>query len=160
MSQSYTIQDFEPKYLDEVVRINWTCLPENYDNSFFMDIYYHFPRSFVIAKVGEKVVGYIMCRAETGFSERKRFYLTRKGHVVSAAVLPEHRNRGIASNLLERAMDALKEYRATEAFLEVRVSNRAAIHLYEKFGFTTTREIAGYYRDGEAAFVMVKPLST
>jgi len=160
MDQSLTVQDFEPKYLDEVVRINWTCLPENYDNSFFMDIYYHFPRSFVIAKVGEKVVGYIMCRVETGFSERKRFSLTRKGHVVSVAVLPEYRNKGIASTILKRATEALKEYRATEVFLEVRVSNKNAISLYERFDFTTAREIAGYYRDGEASLVMVKLLST
>ncbi len=159
MGQSHTVQDFEPKYLDEVVRINWTCLPENYDNSFFMDIYYHFPRSFVIAKVGEKVVGYIMCRVETGFSEKKRFSLTRKGHIVSVAVLPEYRNRGVASSLLERAMGALKEYRATEVFLEVRVSNKVAIGLYERFNFTTAREIAGYYRDGEAASVMVRLLA-
>jgi ribosomal-protein-alanine N-acetyltransferase len=156
MSQTHTVQSFEPKYLDEVVRINWTCLPENYENSFFMDIYYHFPRSFVIAKVDEKIVGYIMCRVETGFSEIKRFSLTHKGHVVSVAVLPEYRNRGIASILLERAMEALKEYRTTEIFLEVRVSNKAAISLYDRFGFTKAREIAGYYRDGEAAFVMVK----
>jgi len=156
MSETHTVQGFEPKYLDEVVHINWICLPENYDNSFFMDIYYHFPRSFVTAKVGEKVVGYIMCRVETGFSERKRFSLTRKGHVVSVAVLPEYRNRGIASSLLERAMEALKEYRATETFLEVRVSNKAAIGLYERFGFTKAREIAGYYRDGETACVLVR----
>src|SRR4030042_5513003 len=109
MSQTHTVQGFEPKYLDEVVRINWTCLPENYDNSFFMDIYYHFPHSFVTAKVGEKVVGYIMCRVETGFSERKRFSLTRKGHVVSVAVLPEHRNAGVASSLLEKSLEGLKE---------------------------------------------------
>ncbi len=155
-SQTHTVQSFDPKYLDEVVRINWTCLPENYDNSFFMDIYYHFPRSFVIAKMGERVVGYIMCRVETGFSERKRFSLTRKGHVVSVAVLPEYRNRGIASSLLESAMEALRGYRTTEVFLEVRVSNKAAIGLYERFGFTKAREITGYYRDGETAFVMVK----
>ncbi len=160
MSGDYTIQEFEPKYLDEVVRINWTCLPENYDNSFFMDIYYHFPRTFIVAKVGDKVVGYIMCRAETGFSERKRFSLTRKGHIVSVAVLPEYRNRGIASRLVEKAIDALKEYRATEVFLEVRVSNKVAIRLYERFGFAIAREITGYYRDGETALVMVRPLST
>ncbi|MEM2093974.1 MAG: ribosomal protein S18-alanine N-acetyltransferase, partial [Candidatus Bathyarchaeia archaeon] len=145
--------------LDEVVRINWTCLPENYDNSFFMDIYYRFPRTFIVAKVGEKVVGYIMCRTETGFSERKRFSITRKGHIVSIAVLPEYRNRGIGSSLVEKAIERLKEYHATEIFLEVRVSNKAAINLYKKFGFSTSREILGYYRDGETALVMVRPLA-
>jgi len=159
MSGDFVVQSFGPKDIDQVVRINWTCLPENYDNTFFLDLYYHFPKSFIVAKVGDMVIGYIMCRVETGFSEKKRFSLTRKGHIVSVAVLPEHRRQGIASALLEKTLEALKEYRASEVFLEVRVSNKAAIGLYEKFGFSTSREITGYYRDGETARVMVKTIA-
>jgi len=142
--------------LDDVVRINWTCLPENYDNSFFLSIFYHFPKTFIVAKVSGKVVGYIMCRVETGFSDLKRFSMTRKGHVVSIAVLPEQRNRGIASALLEKALEGLRQYQATECFLEVRESNRIAIDLYKRYGFSVTRSMRGYYRDGETAYVMVK----
>ena len=142
--------------MDEVVRINWTCLPENYDNSFFLSIFYHFPKTFIVAKVSGKVVGYIMCRVETGFSDLKRFSMTRKGHVVSIAVLPEQRNRGIASALLEKALEGLRQYQATECFLEVRESNRIAIDLYKRYGFSVTRSMRGYYRDGETAYVMVK----
>jgi len=142
--------------LNEVVRINWTCLPENYDNSFFLSIFYHFPKTFIVAKVSGKVVGYIMCRVETGFSDLKRFSMTRKGHVVSIAVLPEQRNRGIASALLEKALEGLRQYQATECFLEVRESNRIAIDLYKRYGFSVTRSMRGYYRDGETAYVMVK----
>lgn len=142
--------------MDEVVRINWTCLPENYDNSFFLSIFYHFPKTFIVAKVSGKVVGYMMCRVETGFSDLKRFSMTRKGHVVSIAVLPEQRNRGIASALLEKALEGLRQYQATECFLEVRESNRIAIDLYKRYGFSVTRSMRGYYRDGEAAYVMVK----
>jgi len=160
MSKGYSIQPFEEKDLDEVVRINWTCLPENYDNSFFLNIYYHFPKTFFVAKNAERVVGYIMCRVETGFSELKRFSLTRKGHIVSVAVLPEHRNRGVASELLTKALEGLKEYQASECFLEVRESNKAAIGLYKKFGFNATRNVRAYYRDGETAYVMSKPIIT
>ena len=142
--------------MDDVVRINWTCLPENYDNSFFLSIFYHFPKTFIVAKVSGKVVGYIMCRVETGFSDLKRFSMTRKGHVVSIAVLPEQRNRGIASALLEKALEGLRQYQATECFLEVRESNRIAIDLYKRYGFSVTRSMRGYYRDGETAYVMVK----
>jgi ribosomal-protein-alanine N-acetyltransferase len=158
VSREYSIQPFETKDLDEVVRINWTCLPENYDNSFFLSIFHNYPKTFYVAKNAGRVVGYIMCRVETGFSELKRFSLTHKGHIVSVAVLPEHRNKGVASSLLTKALEGLKEYKALECFLEVRESNKTAIDLYKKFGFNTTRSIRGYYRDGETAYVMVKPI--
>ena len=158
MSKEYSIQPFEEKDLDEVVRINWTCLPENYDNSFFLSIFHNFPKTFYVAKNSVRVAAYIMCRVETGFSELKRFSLTRKGHIVSVAVLPEHRNKGVASSLLEKALEGLKEYQASECFLEVRESNKAAIELYKKFGFNVTRSIRSYYRDGETAYTMAKPI--
>jgi ribosomal-protein-alanine N-acetyltransferase len=158
VSSEYSIQAFDPKDLDDVVRINWTCLPENYDNAFFLSIFYHFPKTFIVSKVSGKVVGYMMCRVETGFSDLRRFSMTRKGHVVSIAVLPEQRNRGIASALLEKALEGLRQYQATECFLEVRESNMIAIDLYKRYGFSVTRTMRGYYRDGESAYVMVKSL--
>jgi [ribosomal protein S18]-alanine N-acetyltransferase len=158
VSSEYSIQAFDPKDLDDVVRINWTCLPENYDNAFFLSIFYHFPKTFIVSKVSGKVVGYMMCRVETGFSDLRRFSMTRKGHVVSIAVLPEQRNRGIASALLEKALEGLRQYQATECFLEVRESNMIAIDLYKRYGFSVTRTMRGYYRDGESANVMVKSL--
>jgi ribosomal-protein-alanine N-acetyltransferase len=158
VSSEYSIQAFDPKDLDDVVRINWTCLPENYDNAFFLSIFYHFPKTFIVSKVSGKVVGYMMCRVETGFSDLRRFSMTRKGHVVSIAVLPEQRNRGIASALLEKTLEGLRQYQATECFLEVRESNMIAIDLYKRYGFSVTRTMRGYYRDGESAYVMVKSL--
>jgi ribosomal-protein-alanine N-acetyltransferase len=90
----------------------------------------------------------------------KRFSLIRKGHVVSIAVVPEHRNKGIGSSLLEKALEGFKEYQVSETFLEVRESNKVAIDLYQKFGFNTSRRIKGYYRDGETAFVMTRIMTT
>jgi ribosomal-protein-alanine N-acetyltransferase len=73
-------------------------------------------------------------------------------------LLPEQRNRGIASALLEKALEGLRQYQATECFLEVRESNMIAIDLYKRYGFSVTRTMRGYYRDGESAYVMVKSL--
>jgi ribosomal-protein-alanine N-acetyltransferase len=161
MSKDYSIQLFEEKDLDDVVKINWTCLPENYDNSFFLTLFYHYPKTFVVAnQVGKGVIGYIMGRIETGFSELKRFSLTRKGHVVSIAVLPESRNKGVASSLLNKALEGFREYKVSEIFLEVRESNKIAIDLYQKFGFNVSRQVKGYYRDGETAYIMTKVSTT
>jgi ribosomal-protein-alanine N-acetyltransferase len=78
---------------------------------------------------------------------------------VSIAVLKEYRRRGIGSKLLEETIRASREFYDAEAiYLEVRVSNKPAISLYEKFGFKKARIIRGYYMDGEDAYVMVKRL--
>ena len=159
MSKDYSIQLFEEKNLDEVVKINWTCLPENYDNSFFLDVHKNFPKTFVVATAENKVVGYIMCRIEIGFSELKRLKIGKKGHVISLAVLSQYRGQGIASALLSKALKNMSEYISDECYLEVRVSNKIAITLYESLNFKIVRTIHGYYRDGEDANIMSKVLT-
>ena len=98
-----------------------------------------------------------MCRVEIGFSGL-RFKIAKKGHVISLAVLPEHRRRGIARSLLSKVMKNITEYSVHEFYLEVRVSNKPAIDLYQSLGFKTARTIRGYYRDGEDALVMSRSI--
>jgi ribosomal-protein-alanine N-acetyltransferase len=149
---------FETRDMDQVMEINLKCLPENYSSYFYLDLYNHFPKTFIVAEDDEKIVGYIMCRVEYGFSEMRSILPTKKGHIVSVAVLPEHRRRGVGRSLVIHAMRALTEYGATECFLEVRVGNDTAISLYKNLGFATIRKVEGYYQDGEAAYVMSRRL--
>jgi ribosomal-protein-alanine N-acetyltransferase len=108
--------------------------------------------------VGGKIVGYNMCRMEMGIGHIKRG-IVKQGHVVSIAVLPEYRRRGIATALMLRAMDSMKnKYGAAEVYLEVRVSNEPAIRLYEKLGFKKVKVLRGYYLDGEDAYLMAREL--
>jgi ribosomal-protein-alanine N-acetyltransferase len=80
----------------------------------------------------------------------------KKGHVVSVAVLPEQRRKGVGSALVEAAMKGMINYGAQEFFLEVRKTNEAAILVYEHLGFQIRRVLKGYYRDGEDAYLMVR----
>jgi ribosomal protein S18 acetylase RimI-like enzyme len=50
-------------------------------------------------------------------------------------VLPRHRRRGIGRRLLEATLREAERRRITRVQLEVFASNRAAISLYEAFGF-------------------------
>lgn len=160
MDKNFKVRLFKEDDLDEVTHINWTCLPENYVKSFFRDIHYRFPKAFFVASVDNKVVGYIMCRVEKGFSVIKRLSIAKKGHIISIAVLPEYRSRGIGQVLVFKILESMSsEYNVSECYLEVRPSNRAAINLYKKFTFKMVREISGYYRDGESAYVMTLDLS-
>jgi len=154
----YTIREFRPEDLETVVNINKVCLPENYSPAFFLEHHYENPRIFLVAEADGKVVGYYMCRIEFGMSNLRTAF-ARKGHVISIAVLQDHRGMGIGRRLMEVGMQRVKEGGATEMYLEVRVSNNPAIELYRKLGFKASRIAEGYYRDGENAYMMVVDLS-
>ncbi|MEM2876290.1 MAG: ribosomal protein S18-alanine N-acetyltransferase [Candidatus Bathyarchaeia archaeon] len=158
IQKEFRVRAFEKDDLERVMYINNTCLPENYSTYFFIDIYERFPKTFLVAEYKEEVVGYIMCRVEADFSSLKRLELTKKGHIVSIAVLPEYRNMGIGKALIMEAMNKMLEYGAKECYLEVRVSNTPAISLYSKLGFNIVKTVKGYYADGEDAYVMSRNL--
>jgi len=154
-----TLRKFTPDDLQAVMQINRVCLPENYTDFFFVDLHQRFPETFIVAEQNSKIVGYIMCRIEVGLSNYGFSGLVRKGHVVSIAVIPQYRRRGVAQSIINRVLQGMEYYKAKQGFLEVRVTNEAAISLYKKLGFEITRTINGYYSDGEDAYVMTKKLA-
>ena len=156
---NYKIRPFKPSDLEVVIRINRESLPENYTALFFMNLHKRFPETFIIAEVNKKIVGYILCRIETGIPVFKLLGVTRKGHVISVAVLHNHQQKGIGQALMREATQAMVNYKAKECYLEVRESNLAAVGLYKKLGFKIARTHRNYYADGENAFVMSRQLS-
>ena len=146
-----------------MMSINRRCLPENYSESFFMGLHRNFPETFIVAERDGEIVGYIMCRIESGLSGFgfAPFSLSKKGHIISIAVLPEHRGKGLGRALIEKALETMmKFYNAKSCYLEVRVSNEPAISLYKKVGFEVQRTIRGYYADGENAYIMSRKIQS
>lgn len=150
----YVVRRCELRDLPEVGAINLASLPENYSDFFFAEILKESPETFFIAERYGRGVGYIMCRIEYGFSNVRKIGLAKKGHVVSVAILQEHRAKGLGTALIEEAIQGMKDKGCSEVYLEVRKTNRDAIPLYEKLGFKVTSVLEGYYRDGEAAYQM------
>jgi ribosomal-protein-alanine N-acetyltransferase len=74
--------------------------------------------------------------------------------IQNLATLPAMRRRGIAVSLLEHAIARSQRKGLTSIWLEVRVSNRSAIALYERFGFIANGKRSAYYPDGEDALLM------
>jgi ribosomal-protein-alanine N-acetyltransferase len=144
--------------LQSVTYINRACLPENYSDYFFVELHQRSPETSIVAEENGEVVGYIMCRIELGLSNFGFGGVIKKGHVVSVAVLPQHRRKGIGEALMTEAMKGMRLYNAKQCFLEVRVTNTEAIGLYKKIGFQVSRTIHGYYADGEDAYVMSREL--
>jgi ribosomal-protein-alanine N-acetyltransferase len=160
MQGTYGLRKFAMDDLASVTKINQICLPENYTDIFFVDLYRRYPETFIVVEEKGQVVGYIMCRIEVGLSNLGFSGILKKGHVVSVAVLPEHRRKGMGKALVLQAMDGMKQYSAKQCYLEVRVTNQEAIALYKQLGLEIIRTIHGYYADGEDAFVMTANLQS
>ena len=160
LPKNFKIQQFKEEDLDVVMDINLKTLPENYPDYFFKQIYYKFPKSFLVArdKRDKKIIGYCMFREEKGISNFGLKWV-KKGHLVSIAVLEEYRRFKLGSFLLKKGLESMKnDYGAKEAILEVRLSNFAAIEMYKKFNFKVAKTYSGYYKDGEDAYLMAIPL--
>jgi len=77
-------------------------------------------------------------------------------NILRMAVAPEARRLGLADRLLDMVMSLSGQKGATEAYLEVRPSNKPAISLYLKKGFQVIGIRPGYYPEtGEDALIMM-----
>ncbi len=154
----YIVRRSELEDLHAVVEINMSTLPEHYSDYFFESILKELPEAFIITELNGKIVGYIMCKLEFGFSNFRKLGFVKKGHVVSVAVIPEHRNKGLGTALMQEGISGMTSKKCDEVYLEVRVSNESAVKLYEQLGFIIKTKIRGYYRDGEDAYLMALEL--
>lgn len=100
----YIIRQCTSEDIPAVISINMRTLPEHYSDYFYYEVLSEFPETFLVAEIGNEIVGYIMCRIEYGFSNLRRFGLAKKGHIISVAVLEEHRGKGIGTKLIELAL--------------------------------------------------------
>jgi ribosomal-protein-alanine N-acetyltransferase len=78
--------------------------------------------------------------------------------IMKMAVHPEHRRKGIATVLLKRALEILKEKEILDVCLNVEIIRKPAIALYENFGFKIMETIHMDYEDDLAddAFYIMK----
>ena len=150
----YIIRHCDERDLASVMEINMIALPEHYSEYFFESILRELPEAFIIAEINGRIVGYIMCKIEFGFSNFRKLGFVKKGHVVSVAVLPEHRGKGLGKALMLEGINGVMNRKSDEIYLEVRSSNESAIKMYQKLGFQIKSKLRAYYRDGEDAYLM------
>lgn len=74
--------------------------------------------------------------------------------ISNVAISKEFQGRGYSNILMEKIMEESIAIKAQSIFLEVDVSNQAAIGLYEKFSFQKIAIRKHYYGIGKDAFVM------
>ena len=99
---------------------------------------------YLVAEADDRVVG--CC----GFTD-----LCGEGSIDNVVVAEEYRGRGIAQRMLRELLVLGEKQGICDFTLEVRVSNSAAIHVYEKLGFASEGVRPGYYgRPAEDALIM------
>jgi len=76
-----------------------------------------------------------------------------EGHVLSIAVNPKERRRGVGRGLMGRVAEELKARGASRIVLESKKGN-PAIDFYLTLGFRQVGTIPGYYDDGSEAISM------
>jgi ribosomal-protein-alanine N-acetyltransferase len=69
-----------------------------------------------------------------------------EAHILNVCVREEFRCRGVGRRLMEHLLERGRVSGMSEAFLEVRPSNTAAIRLYQSMGFRQVGLRRGYYQ--------------
>jgi ribosomal-protein-alanine N-acetyltransferase len=82
--------------------------------------------------------------------------LPDRAELVSVAVDPKQRGKGIASVLMDSTLRRLRRRKISRFRLMVKVNNQAAIAFYRKYGFTRKRRVKNYYEDGADGWLMGK----
>lgn len=104
---------------------------------------------FFVCTVGDTVAGYIGSHI-----------VLDECYIANVAVLPKMRRRRIGERLVEKAISTAQNEGCSFITLEVRVSNSAAISLYEKLGFERMGERKNFYSSPtENALIMTRYLS-
>ncbi|MGN0702105.1 MAG: ribosomal protein S18-alanine N-acetyltransferase [Lentihominibacter sp.] len=139
------IRQAGPADAKDIYEIEKLCFPDPWSMDSIKFELEENPRAFyVVAEHTGQVVGY------AGL-----WWIEDEGHITNVAVMPGFRNRKIAEGIIRTLIEHTAAAGMRHYTLEVRRSNRAAIGLYEKFGFEVEGVRKGYYKfEKEDALIM------
>ena len=127
--------------LDDVLEIERTSFgADAWPRALFIELLEESPQLFLLAVAGGHIGGYIAAVVRNG-----------TGELVSIAVHPDYRCRGMAGALLRRVLSLLRSQGVEQCWLMVRPGNRVAIQFHKSAGFRLIRRVKDYYgarRDG------------
>ena len=123
------------------------CFSDPWSFSMLADTFFSENTITVAAEADGKLVGYAFLVAAG-----------EEADLANIAVDDSYRRRGIAAKLLDRLESEAASAGVARIFLEVRVSNAAAMLLYLKRGYVGRYVRPRYYGDGEDALIMEKRL--
>ena len=144
--KSLKILPMQKDDLDAVLRLEENAYGDHHwsKESFFNELNNELAKYFCAFDAAGELVGYC------GIWE-----ILEEAHITNIAVSPEHRLKHIGEALLKKIIDTCYKDFVKYITLEVRVSNKAAIGLYEKYSFKSLGIRKGYYQNNnEDALIM------
>ena len=152
MTNLFSTRLFRRSDLDRILEIEHASFGRYaWDRNLFADFYHKCGELFLVAVKGRRVCGYILtCLGG-------RIYCAAE--LVSLAVDPRYRKKGVASALMDSTLRRLNRRGILRIHLMVKVTNRTAIRFYQRYGFQKSRLVRGYYEDGSDGRRMEKLLN-
>jgi len=148
-SRQIMIRHFLLSDLDRILEIEELAFPKSpYHESTFLYLSWLYPDTFWIYvgpardRQEEEIWGYLI--------------FSKEGHLVSLAVHPRYRRRGVGRDLITKAI-GMFSFKNISA--EVRRSNLGALAFYQKTGFQMVGVIQNYYGNEDALIVQWTPPS-
>ena len=136
MGAGYQIRPAQLADVPELAQLEPRCFSDPWSAAGFREM---LSAPYIVGLIAEgksrRIAGYIVARV-----------IEDEGEILNLAVEPENRRKGIGALLLESGLDTLKKLGVEAVFLEVRISNQAAIDLYLSKGFRPIGQRHGYYR--------------
>ena len=134
------IRRFELGDSNQILQVEAYAFPKtSYTSQIFLHSHHAFPDTFLFIEE-DKLLGYII--------------FTPDGHIISLAVDPAHRRKGIGTQLINACES---QFWISRLLVEVRERNIGAQKFYEKLGFQQKSKIRLYYGT-EDAYVMEKKI--
>ncbi len=145
LSDNITIDDIKEGDIPEVMEIEKEAFSDPWSfDMFYSELFNPFSHIWGVREVSGRLIGYICF-----------WRVADEAHILNLAVHKDLRRKGMASRLMQYAMDYWKRDGVKNVFLEVRQSNIAAQELYKKTGFNVILRRAKYYRNPlEDALIM------
>ncbi|MDA4131063.1 MAG: GNAT family N-acetyltransferase [Thaumarchaeota archaeon] len=140
MSETIAIRNGTKDDLAPILEIENKSFDDPFTLDLFVTLLGSFPEGFRVSTVRERIVGYCV----TYPMKQKRAMV-----IVSIAVHPDFRDRGMGSNLLKDSISIANKFRDAKMIdkliLQVAEDNKAARSLYTKFGFQNHSLMRNYY---------------
>ena len=129
------VVEFTPEMAPEVANIERCCFSSPWSEQAIISSY-EFNTTFFVAYLDKQIIGYGGVQS-----------IANEGYITNIAVLPEFRNIGVGKALFKRIIDFCTANQLSLLTLEVRKSNKTAIHLYETFGLRDVGIRKNFYTD-------------
>ena len=148
LSGEFELAPFRLEDLEQVLELEEASFPDDaFSEEIFLSQMAVSPRGFIVARRGGSVVGYVLATERRG-----------QGLIMSIAVSPEFRRRGLGTLLMSSALSYLAtKFKAV--YLQVDAEHEETIRFYRKHSFVETgRVLKRYYPNGHDALEMVRRL--